>query len=998
MRSHSSFPFFHSDHHRNIIILISLFFLQTYTPLYKIYTQEREREREREAERETQRERERPQYTHIHTHPVYPLTVGQQSTQRKETERESSKDIGVSCLSCSFVVFFVVCIYISILYILRLDRGMTWQTTHHQRQEQQQEQQQQRPRRRFIFFVVVVLAIALFVSATRTTTTIATTTTTTTPLLQHHHQQQQPQGGNKMTRSGVGMATQTIRWSRRCRTPMSLSSSSSSSSCPWVSSFCHCCYGSLNDVPQQSNIRFLYSSSLSSLSLLSSSSISSSSTTSFSWSCQQGERPRQTRKRKRRIGWFPQWLVFVEALDLTRTRTTRWTLPKTTSSLLLAMNDRTKNSHVLDRLANNPWTTTTRTTRTNRVVGMETPQRLYSSSSSTMDDKKRHYHHEEEDVVESSRPYRIVFLGTPEVAATTLQTLYDASLESQQKQQKQQQEQQQKQQQEQEEQQESLSSSSKPVPQQPVPPKFFFASYEQQETRTTPSSSLLLESKKVPNKQSLSSSFEIVAVVTQPPKRRRKKGHAMEQSPVGKLAQLLHLPLYTPEKIPKSYDQDKDDPTMFLQELTNVLKPDLCITAAYGQYLSKLFLSIPTFGTINIHPSLLPRWRGASPIQRSLQYGDNPIGVTILYTITKTDAGPIVAQKEYHLTQNQVETSTRTTLLPLLFELGTQLLLQQLPNIWSQQMTFHTAKPQVDVDDEAAAGVTLAPLIQHSNQKSEGELDLTKQTARQCHNLWRGFYEWPGVYLWIQIGGVDPAMTMTTTTTTTSSSSSSTTTTTTTTTTDPKEEEEDKDQELTLMESTRSNNDSSTTTRSSSTATVGTQPHRILKVKITETRVISESPTTKKDKHDNNDDDDKEDKQEEDQQQQQQQQQQYRIRLGPTRKDGLYVTCFDGSILELVMVQPPTKRSFPGRDLQNGYPNQSLYWLSPTMARQQQQQQQQQKLPKNELLIINNKETTTKEQKQQQQNDDNDSNDNDKKDNQKSKKNKKKKNKNTRTK
>ena len=656
------------------------------------------------------------------------------------------------------------------------------------------------------------------------------------------------------------------------------------------------------------------------------------------------------------------------------------------------MNDRTRNPHVLDRLANNPWTTTTRTTRTrtNRVVGMETPQRLYSSSSSstTMDDKKRHYHHEEEEDVESSRPYRIVFLGTPEVAATTLQTLYDASLESQE---------QQKQQQEQQE--ESLSSLSKPVPQQPVPPKFFFASYEQQETiRTTPSSSLLLsESKKVPNKQSLSSSFEIVAVVTQPPKRRRKKGHAMEQSPVGKLAQLLHLPLYTPEKIPKSLNDKDNDPTMFLQELTNVLKPDLCITAAYGQYLSKLFLSIPTFGTINIHPSLLPRWRGASPIQRSLQYGDNPIGVTILYTITKMDAGPIVAQKEYHLTQNQVETSTCTTLLPLLFELGTQLLLQQLPNIWSQQMTFHTAKPQVvDVDhddDETAAGVTLAPLIQHSNQKSEGELDLTKQTARQCHNLWRGFYEWPGVYLWIQIGGVDPATTMTmkTTTTTTSSSSSSSAT---TTTTDPKEEEEeDKDQELTIMESTRSNNDSSTTTRSSSTATVGTQPHRILKVKITETRVISESPTTKRDKHD---DDDKEDKQED----HQQQQQQYRIRLGPTRKDGLYVTCFDGSILELVMVQPPTKRSFPGRDLQNGYPNQSLYWLSPTMARQQQQQQQQQKLQKNELLIINNnknKETTTKEkqQQQQQQNDD----DMDKKDNQKSKKkNKKKKNKNTRTK
>ena len=138
--------------------------------------------------------------------------------------------------------------------------------------------------------------------------------------------------------------------------------------------------------------------------------------------------------------------------------------------------------------------------------------------------------------------------------------------------------------------------------------------------------------------------YIIVGVVTQPPKRRKRRGKEIP-SPVGLVAEELDLPyILCPEKA-----RDVD----FLDELENTVKPDLCITAAYGQYLPKRFLSIPKFGTLNIHPSLLPRWRGASPVQRSLEAGDNPVGVSVLFTVSKMDAGPIVAQETLDIDENE---------------------------------------------------------------------------------------------------------------------------------------------------------------------------------------------------------------------------------------------------------------------------------------------------------------------------------------------------------
>ena len=179
----------------------------------------------------------------------------------------------------------------------------------------------------------------------------------------------------------------------------------------------------------------------------------------------------------------------------------------------------------------------------------------------------------------------------------------------------------------------------------------------------------------------------------------------------------------------------------FLDELENNVRPDLCITAAYGQYLPKRFLATPTYGTVNIHPSLLPRWRGASPVQRSLEAGDNPLGVTVLFTMSKMDAGPIISQKEEMIDEND----TATKVLPYLFDIGTELLIQALPDLVTGKITMETATEQ---DEDA---VVNADMI----DSSEAELRPWKENARTMHNRLRGFSMWPGAFLYLQVGDTE---------------------------------------------------------------------------------------------------------------------------------------------------------------------------------------------------------------------------------------------------
>jgi len=228
------------------------------------------------------------------------------------------------------------------------------------------------------------------------------------------------------------------------------------------------------------------------------------------------------------------------------------------------------------------------------------------------------------------------------------------------------------------------------------------------------------------------SPYELVSVITQPPKRRTRKSK-ITHTPVGLVADELGIPILFPEKARDA---------SFLDDLENNVRPDLCITAAYGQYLPKRFLATPTYGTVNIHPSILPRWRGASPVQRSLEAGDNPVGVSVLFTVSKMDAGPIIVQEETEIGKDD----QATTVLPLLFNIGTNRLIKILPDILNGSITTETARDQDESIVKEASKI----------KTEEAELKLWEESALTCHNRMRGFSMWPGTFLYLQLDDEKP--------------------------------------------------------------------------------------------------------------------------------------------------------------------------------------------------------------------------------------------------
>lgn len=129
---------------------------------------------------------------------------------------------------------------------------------------------------------------------------------------------------------------------------------------------------------------------------------------------------------------------------------------------------------------------------------------------------------------------------------------------------------------------------------------------------------------------------EVVAVYTQPD-RPAGRGRQLHASPVKQLAQMRAIPVFQPEKLVA--------PEVLVQ--FTALRPDLLIVAAYGLLLPQRMLDAPRFGSLNVHASLLPRWRGAAPIQRALLAGDTETGITIMRIFAALDAGPILLQRRF---------------------------------------------------------------------------------------------------------------------------------------------------------------------------------------------------------------------------------------------------------------------------------------------------------------------------------------------------------------
>ena len=222
----------------------------------------------------------------------------------------------------------------------------------------------------------------------------------------------------------------------------------------------------------------------------------------------------------------------------------------------------------------------------------------------------------------------------------------------------------------------------------------------------------------------LGNNFNIVAVVTQPPAP-AGRNNKLKRSPVHDEAGRLQLPVFTPESA-------KDPEFLTALEALNI---DLCITAAYGNFLPKKFLTIPKFGTVNIHPSLLPLYRGAAPVQRCLEKGDAQTGVTVLFTVLKMDAGPMISQTVIPLNGDE----KASDLLTHSFQLGTNALISALPNIFAG-----TVQTTVQVDENATA----APKI----SVEENIVDFQTMSAQTVHNKCRAFSDWPGIICSFMVG------------------------------------------------------------------------------------------------------------------------------------------------------------------------------------------------------------------------------------------------------
>ena len=227
--------------------------------------------------------------------------------------------------------------------------------------------------------------------------------------------------------------------------------------------------------------------------------------------------------------------------------------------------------------------------------------------------------------------------------------------------------------------------------------------------------------------------WKVCAVVTQPAQLQgRGSKRVLAPSPVAKAAEALGIPVLSPEKA-------KDE--AFLLKL-EAMQPDLCITAAYGQWLPKRFLACPRLGTLNIHPSLLPRWRGASPVQRSLEAGDEETGVSVLWTVAKMDAGPIAAQLVRPLAGDE----KAPDLLAELFDAGTQSLASVLPKVFSGECTMETSQVQDETLVVAADKISV----------DEAEVCFQRDSAATVHHRVRGFAGWPGVWSMFCVGEGEP--------------------------------------------------------------------------------------------------------------------------------------------------------------------------------------------------------------------------------------------------
>ena len=214
------------------------------------------------------------------------------------------------------------------------------------------------------------------------------------------------------------------------------------------------------------------------------------------------------------------------------------------------------------------------------------------------------------------------------------------------------------------------------------------------------------------------SGLQVSLVVTQPD-RMRGRGLELTSSPVKHWALSSGLPIVQPDKIKNNED---------LRSQLTQLHPDAIVVVGYGRIIPEWMIKLPKFGNINLHASLLPKYRGAAPIQWAIAMGERVTGVTTMRIDAGLDTGDILLQREVAIS----ERDTSVTLAPRLAMVGAELMADTLNGLQGG-----TIKPRPQDDSHAS----LAPIL----KREDGLIDF-RRTATETLNRLKGFQPWPGAY------------------------------------------------------------------------------------------------------------------------------------------------------------------------------------------------------------------------------------------------------------
>ena len=222
-------------------------------------------------------------------------------------------------------------------------------------------------------------------------------------------------------------------------------------------------------------------------------------------------------------------------------------------------------------------------------------------------------------------------------------------------------------------------------------------------------------------KSLVEANYDVIGVVTNPDKP-KGRGMKMVSSPVKEYAEEKGLKIYQPEKVRKNVE--------FIEEIKK-LNPDVICVVAYGKILPKEILEIPRLGCINVHGSLLPKYRGAAPIQWAVLNGDKITGITTMYMDEGMDTGDMILKQEVEIGENE----TTGELWNRLAKIGGELLVETLKEI--EKGTAPREKQENDF--------TIAPML----SKEMAKIDWNKKTAQEIKNLVRGLNPIMGAYTFL---------------------------------------------------------------------------------------------------------------------------------------------------------------------------------------------------------------------------------------------------------